>query len=170
MLDLTAMEKETDNTVAGSEEFCSLMDALIVSIRDHRDDEDEKRQACLEYASCMRRREYQVGDDKREKAWPPVEEILQSWIMAALCRPNIGSSRKNRILIINDILGPGIALRLYTYYVRQCDRCGCEPELLIPLGDLIPMFRHSGISDEEGEHLYRLTRTLSSAALASTLA
>ena len=67
----------------------------------------------------------------------------------------------NLILMINEALGPDIAMKLYIYYLSVCDRDRMIPGQLIPVNDLVPIVRNSNLSDEEKLKLTTLSRELS---------
>ncbi|MEK6408363.1 MAG: hypothetical protein AABN34_15500 [Acidobacteriota bacterium] len=101
------MENHADQRIVvarQAEEFCLLTDSV----------------AGVAYASA-RKYEWHHDDEKR-RAWLHVEKICEYFGMAEF--PT--NSGRKPIPFIGDALGANVAIKLYRYYLSQCERYGIE--------------------------------------------
>ena len=138
--DCQAIEKIIQPLDEQVREFCSLPDNL----------------SRLDFADSMI--DYYKNDETKRQAWKYVREILRYPVIVEFP----GEDGKNLISVIDEFLGPDIALTLYELYVSSLsggpDRNPTVPTFILPEDDFISMIRRSNLTDEEKLSLHTLQR------------
>lgn len=96
------------------------------------------------------------NDKNLKEVWQCIKVICESPLTTG--SPIHGTT--NQISVINKTLGANIALKLYSYYLAECENNNVIPDLILPLAELVSMADVSSLEEKELLALHSLNQKL----------